>query len=225
MSQTPSTNPNQIIDALNWRYATKSFDGAKKLTTEQLNFVVDSMRLAPSSYGIQAWKFVDVSTPAIREELRKIGWDQAQFTDASHLFAFCSYIDPVSKAEEIVEKFVDDIVLQRGVTAESLEGYKNMMIGAMKTGNTTGLAEYTPHWLDNQLYIALGQTMAACAAVGIDTCPIEGFDIEKANQILGLDQLGLKVKSFLAVGFRDESDKYATTKKVRFSKDQVLIKI
>jgi nitroreductase / dihydropteridine reductase len=215
----------QILDSLNWRYATKFFDTTKKLSPGQVEFIKEAFRLSPSSYGIQAWKLIEIKSPEIRQKLKEIGWNQNQFTESSNLFAFCSYIDPVNKADELVSMYVDELVAQRGVTAESLEGYKTMMINAVKNGNTTGDASYSPQWLDNQLYIALGQTITACAMAGIDTCAMEGFDIEKANEILGFEKMGLQVKSFLAVGYRSSEDKYATTKKVRNALDKVFFEI
>jgi nitroreductase len=222
LTTTPTT---QILDSLNWRYATKSFDTGKKLTAEQVKFVKESFRLAPSSYGIQAWKLIEIKTPKLRQQLVEAGWNQTQFVEASNLFVFCSYTDPVSKADEIVGTFVDEIIDQRGVTAESLDGYKSMMTNAMKNGNTSGDPTKSATWLDNQLYLALGQTMTACALAGIDTCAMEGFDAGKVNEILGLEKLGLQAKCFLAVGFRNEQDKYATTKKVRNSLDKVFIEM
>lgn len=217
------TTPTQIIESLNWRYATKIFDPSKKLSSEQLNMVKESMRLAPSSYGIQAWKFIEITTPSIREQLKVIGWNQSQFTDASNLFAICTYIDPKPKAEELVQNYVDEIIKVREVDPESLEGYKGMMINAMNNGNTSGDPEYTPYWLDNQAYIVVGQVLTSCAAVGIDAIAIEGFDIAKANEILALDELGLCVKCFVAVGFRSEDDKYASAKKVRFTQEDLFV--
>jgi nitroreductase / dihydropteridine reductase len=205
----------QILDSLNWRYATKSFDTSKKLTGDQVEFIKEAMRLSPSSYGIQAWKLIEIKSPQLREEIKAEGWNQSQFTEASNLFAFCTYTDPVSRADELVETFVNEVIQQRQVTPESVVGYKNMMVNAMKNGNTTGDPTNTKNWLDNQLYLALGQTMTACALAGIDTCAMEGFDISKVNNILGVDKLGLQVKSFLAVGYRSPEDKYASTKKVR----------
>jgi nitroreductase / dihydropteridine reductase len=215
----------QILDSLNWRYATKSFDTTKKLTDEQVDFVKESMRLAPSSYGIQAWKFIEIKTPEIRQKIKEAGWGQSQYSEASNLFAFCSYADPASKADEIVNTYISETIQQRGVTIESLEGYKNMMLNAMKNGNTTGDPKLTKFWLDNQLYLALGQTMTTCALAGIDTCAMEGFDIIKVNEILGLKEHGLQVKCFLAVGSRNLEDKYATSKKVRNPIDKVFIEM
>jgi nitroreductase / dihydropteridine reductase len=217
---TPTT---QILDSLNWRYATKKFDTTKKLDENQLNFVKETLRLAPSSYGIQAWKFVDIQTPEIRQQIKEVGWNQNQFTEASHLIALCTYAYPKSRAEEIVNTYVQELILQRGVTTESLDGYKNMMINAIKNGNTTGDPELSAPWLDNQVYLALGQAMTSCAIAGIDTCAMEGFDIAKVNQILDLDKHGLKIKCFLAVGFRSPEDKYAETKKVRNHIDKVFL--
>jgi nitroreductase / dihydropteridine reductase len=219
------TPTDQILNSLNWRYATKAFDTDKKLTTEQVDFVKESMRLAPSSYGLQVWKFIEVKSPELRQQIREAGWNQGQYTDASNLFAFCSYIDPASKAEELVNSYVDQLISQRGVTAESLEGYKGMMMNSMKNGNTSGDPAKTGPWLDNQLYIALGQAMTSCALAGIDTCAMEGFDISKVSKILGLEKLGLQAKAFLAVGFRSDEDKYSAVKKVRNPIDKVFIEM
>jgi nitroreductase / dihydropteridine reductase len=220
-----ATPTAQILDSLNWRYATKSFDTTKKLTTEQVDFVKEAMRLSPSSYGIQAWKFIEVTTPETRQKITEAGWGQTQYSQASNLFVFCAYTNPVAKADDLVETYIQETVNQRGVTEESLEGYKNMMVKAMKNGNTSGNPSYSPYWLENQLYLALGQTMTACAMAGIDTCAMEGFDVAKVNEILGLDKLGLTVKCFLAVGYRSPEDKYATTKKVRNPIDKVFIEV
>jgi nitroreductase len=218
-----NTTPTQIIESLEWRYATKVFDPSRKLTSEQLNLVKESMRLTPSSYGIQAWKFIEIKTPELRQKLKEIGWNQAQFTDSSSIFAICTYINPNSKSEELVQDYVDEIVKIRGVEAESLDGYKGMMVNAVNNGNTTGNPEYTPYWLDNQAYIVVGQVLTACALAGIDAIAMEGFEINKANEILGLEELGLRVKCFVAVGFRSDDDKYATTKKVRFTQEDLFI--
>ncbi len=215
----------QILKVLNWRYATKSFDISKKLTDEQFNFVKEAMRLAPSSYGIQAWKFVEVKTFETRQKIKDIGWDQGQFVEASSLFAFCSYINPVENADQLVDKYIDELVSQRNTPKESLKGYQDMMANAMKNGNTSGDPLYSPYWLDNQLYLALGQTMTACALAGIDTCAMEGFDVAKANEILDLAKEGLRIKCFLAIGFRNTSDKYqpSITKKVRNTESQIFL--
>lgn len=221
MTKTTST----IIDSLNWRYATKAFDTSKKLTDEQVNFVKEAMRLTPSSYGIQAWKFVEVVTPEIREQIKAVGWGQSQYTDASNLFAICTYTEPNSKSEELVQAYIEDIAGVRDVETDSLEGYKGMMVNAVNNGNTSGDPSYTPYWLDNQAYIVVGQVLTACAIAGIDSCAMEGFDIKKVNEILGLDELGLRIKCFVCVGYRAEDDKYApeNTKKVRFSQEELFI--
>lgn len=168
-------------------------------------------------------EIVEIKTPEIREQLKAIGWNQDQFTDSSSLFAICTFIDPNSKSEELVQNYVDEIVKVREVEAESLEGYKGMMVNAMNNGNTTGDPQYTPFWLDNQAYIVIGQVLTACAIAGIDAIAMEGFDIAKANDILGLSVLGLRIKCFVAVGFRLEDDKYAATKKVRFTQEDLFI--
>ena len=221
--QNSLLTPAQITDSLNWRYATKSYDKTKKLTFEQVNLVRESLRLAASSYGLQAWKFIQIDTPETREKIKSLGWGQGQYTDASHLFALCTYTNPVENADKIVDEYVQDIIAQRGDSEESLAGYKGMMLNAVKNGNTSGNSDKTVAWLDHQVYIALGQAMTVCALAGIDTSPMEGFDVNGVNELLGLSELGLQVKVFLAVGFRSEEDKYSLSKKVRYGQDKLFI--
>jgi len=203
-----------IIETLNWRYATKKFDPTKKLSTEQLDTIMEAMRLAPSSFGIQPWKFYLVETPAIREEMKAASWGQAQVTDASHFVVVSSRI---GLQESDVDRFVDDIKKTRKQSSEDVAQYRDMMIGSV-----TGMsATDRDSWCARQSYIALGFGLSAAAQMGVDACPMEGFDPAKINDILGIEADGYTARAYMALGFRSPDDAYATEAKVRFPKESV----
>ncbi len=207
-----------IIEALNWRYATKGFDKEKKLTNEQIHTITEAMRLSASSYGLQPWKFIVVTNPEVRAQLRAAAWDQAQITDASHLIVLA-----VQKNVDasFVDKYVKSVADTRGLTVESLKGFGDMMKGSIQSRTP----EQTKEWSSRQVYIALGTGLAAAASEGIDACPMEGFDNAKFDEILGLGAMDLESRVLLAVGFRDPSDATAAYKKSRFAESEVIIEV
>ena len=205
-----------LQNALTWRYATKVFDPAAKLSDAQFEELLEVLRLTPSSFGLQPWKFIVVRDAALREQLKPASWGQGQVTEASHLIvlAVMKQITP-----EYVDHFVESIATTRAVTAESLKGYRGMMLKSL-TGKTE--AE-TVQWASLQAYIALGSLMTAAALRGIDTCPMEGFERDKYDDILGLAPLGLTTAVVCPVGHRSAQDKYAAMAKVRFGRDELVI--
>lgn len=207
---------DELTTALTWRYATKVFDPAAKLTDAQFEALLEVLRLTPSSFGLQPWKFIVVRDPAVREQLKPASWGQGQVTEASHLIvlAVMKQVTP-----EYVDHFVESIAKTRAVTAESLKGYRGMMVKSL-TGKTE--AE-TVQWASLQAYIALGSLMTVAALQGIDTCPMEGFERDKYDAILGLAPLGLTTAVVCPVGHRSAQDKYAAMAKVRFSRDELVI--
>ena len=202
--------------ALTWRYATKVFDPAAKLSDAQFEELLEVLRLTPSSFGLQPWKFIVVRDAALREQLKPASWGQGQVTEASHLIvlAVMKQITP-----EYVDHFVESIATTRGVTAESLKGYRGMMLKSL-VGKTE--AE-TVQWASLQAYIALGSLMTAAALRGIDTCPMEGFERDKYDAILDLAPLGLTTAVVCPVGHRSAEDKYAAMAKVRFPRSELVI--
>lgn len=204
-----------MTNPLLWRYATKTFDSTKKLSPAQLETVTESLRLAPSSYGLQPWKFLVITDPALRATLKGHSWNQAQITDASHLVVLLAKDD---MDEAYIAKYIDEIATTRGVAKETLETF----FGMMKGGILGMPAEQKKIWMDKQVYIAMGQCMAVCAEEGIDTCPMEGFDKAKYDEILNLKGTGFHTVLVLPVGFRAESDVYAKAAKVRKSKAEVI---
>jgi nitroreductase len=206
-----------IIDALNWRYATKAFDKDKKLSESQLMAVTEAMRLSASSFGLQPWKFIVVTDPEIRKALRAAAWDQSQITDASHLIV----IAVNSRTIPLVDSYMQSIADTRGIPVEALKGFSDSIKGSL-AGKTP---QEIKDWSSRQLYIALGIGLVAAASESIDACPMEGFDPQKFDEILGLTKMGLESRALLALGFRSPDDKTASYKKVRFPRSEVFIEV
>ncbi len=205
---------NQIIEALKNRYATKVFDTNKKVSDADLQTILESARLAPSSFGIEAWKFLVVNNPEIRAQLRAAGYDQPKFTDASHLIVLARRTDSENISNELIER----TAATQGKTVEDLAGLKQMVDGsiAFKTGTNT-----FDSWTAAQTYIALGVMIETSALMGVDSCPMEGFDAQKVDEILGLADKKLAVVTILALGYRGD-DAYATLPKTRRNFDEVV---
>jgi nitroreductase len=210
--------PAQLLASLEWRYATKAFD-ARKLPDATWAALEESLRLAPSSYGLQPWKFIVVNDPALRAKLRPVSWNQSQVTDASHLVVFARRTEVT---ETDVNEFFNQMVSERGADATKLEPYRQMMLGGVVKGKDAAAQK---DWAARQVYIALGQLMGAAAAMAIDTCPLEGIDPDAYTEILGLKGTGYEVVVACAVGYRSSEDKYAGMKKIRFPAARVISRV
>ncbi len=197
------------IDALKWRYATKQFDTTKQLTTEQVAALKESLCLAPSSFGLQPWHFVVVENRELRAKLRAAGYDQPQFTDASHLFILATEknIDAV-----LIERYLQSIATVKGVAIEQLAGFRGMLSGAIGAKGEDGARD----WAARQVYIALGVLLTTAATLEIDAAPMEGFDPKTVDEILGLEERGLQSRVVVALGYRLNSDEAAFGPKVRY---------
>jgi len=209
-------NESQLIERLSWRYAVKKFDPNKKITASIWQALEDAIVLSPSSYGLQPWKFLVVQTPEIRAKLKAVSWNQPQVEDCSHYVVLLAK-NNVSEAD--VQKYVDRIVQVRGVPKDSLTGYFDMMVGDVVKGPRS---RWVKEWATRQCYIALGQAMASAAMLGVDTCPMEGLDPEKYDEILGLNASGYHTVCALAVGYRHQDDRLAAAKKVRFPNPEIV---
>ncbi len=205
-----------IIDDMNWRYAVKEFDNTKKLSSEQLDNVLESLRLSSSSFGLQPWKFVVIETQSIKEKLLEHSWNQRQVVDASQVIVLCA---PTNFGDTHINAFLESTAKTRNQSMESLDGYKKMMEGFLSRKDEAGLKV----WMNKQIYIALGHMLTACAAMRIDTCPMEGFIASKYDEILNLKDKNLTSVVVCPVGFRSENDKYAHAGKVRYSKEEIFI--
>lgn len=210
-----TTTPSDLTQALAWRYATKKFD-TRKLPAETWAALRDSLVQTPSSFGLQPWKFVVVESPEARARLKPVSWDQTQVTDASHLVVFARRSE---MTEADINRHISRILSVRGLPAEKLEPYRQMMLAyVVKAKDAAAQRE----WAARQCYIALGQLMAAAAVMRVDTCALEGIDPAKYDEILGLRAEGYETVVACAVGYRAADDAYAQAAKVRFPADEVI---
>jgi nitroreductase len=207
-----------ILEKLNWRYATKGYDAAKKVSAEDWATLEQSMILAPSSFGIQPYKFIVITDQETKEKLKPAAYGQTQITDASHIVVF-AHKKTLTNAD--IEHFVDRIVEVRGVPRETLTDYENIMKGSAKQATDGGYVEV---WNSRQAYIALGFLLQTAALLNIDATPMEGFDAAQFNEILGLTDYSAVVVA--AVGYRDvEKDWLANLPKVRMPQEELVEKI
>jgi nitroreductase len=218
MMHSPATTPDALLAALNWRYATKKFDPAKKIAPALWATLEQSLILSASSYGLQPWRFVVVTNPEVRTKLRAVSWNQPQITDSSHLVVFCRKAQ-VTTAD--VDAFIARVAEVRGAPLESLKGYRDMMAGHMSKPETLPGGDMTTY-TRSQTYIALGFFLSAAAMLGVDACPMEGFDPKKYDEILDLPAQGYHAAVVGAAGYRAGDDPIAAMKKVRHARETMI---
>ncbi|HEV2695256.1 MAG TPA: NAD(P)H-dependent oxidoreductase [Verrucomicrobiae bacterium] len=212
-------NSQQLLAQLNWRYATKQFDAQRKISAHDWSTLEEALLLTPSSGGLQPWHFIVVTDPAVRAKLKPASYGQAQITDASHLVVFTA---KTNFGEADVDAHLKNVATIQGVDIEKLAPLRNMLVG----GIVKSMDETTRHaWARNQTYIALGNLLTSAAALGIDACPMEGFDRAHYDEILGLKAKGLATAVIATLGYRSAADKYAGAPKVRFPKTQIFTHI
>ena len=202
----------QLIDALEWRYACKKFDAEKRISESDLQTILDSIRLTPTSYGLQPIKVLLIETTELREKIKPIAWNQAQVVDASHLLVFCHH---TAISESYVDQHVTLMADTRNVSTEKLQGFGTHVKSAIANMED----EHVKQWTSNQTYIALGQVLLSCALLKIDATPMEGFDKDKLNELLNLSSQGLSASLLCPIGFRHPEDANIAAKKVRKTKE------
>jgi nitroreductase len=207
-----------LLENLNWRYATKKFDATKKISSEDLNTLKEAVRLSASSYGLQPYKVVIVENPEIREQLKAAAYGQTQITDASQLFIFAN---DLNVGAESVDAYIKNISETRGVPADALAGFSDMMKGTIANLSN----DHKNIWTAKQTYIALGTLLSAASELKIDATPMEGFNAAAFNEILGFDKLGLNASVIATVGYRHGEDDTQHYKKVRKSHEELFITI
>src|SRR5438552_2534641 len=209
-------NAKQLLNRLNWRYATKQFDPNRKISAEDWATIEDALLLTPSSGGLQPWKFIVITDPAVRAKLLPASYGQPQITNASHLVVFAGK-NNFSEAD--VDALINRTAATRGVAVQSLAQYRGMLVG----GIVQALDEKARDaWARNQAYIALGNLLTSAAMLGIDACPMEGFDRAQYDEILGLNAQGYASAVIATLGYRAATDQLANAPKVRFPKEQIL---
>tara|TARA_R110002051_G_scaffold137396_2_gene209848 strand:- start:8439 stop:9071 length:633 start_codon:yes stop_codon:yes gene_type:complete len=207
-----------ILDKLSWRYATKKFDNSKKVSKEDLNTILEAARLTPSSYGLQPYHILAIEDNNIKAKLRKVSFDQPQITDASYIIVLAN--KPTFDGN-MVDDYIDNIIETRGVSSKDVEGFSQMMKSSL-----LDLPDVQKNaWTTSQAYIILGNIMTIAAEMKIDTCPLEGFDKNQYNKILGLNDKNLNAAVVLAIGYRSADDATQNYPKVRYSREQIITHI
>ncbi len=205
----------ELLQKLNWRYAVKKFDPAKKLSAAEWKVLEDVLILTPTSYGLQPYKFLVIQDPKLRAQLRAVSWNQSQVEEASH---FVVFLARETMDEAYITKFIARNAEVRNTSPDKFQGYKELMLKNLVQNNSKDI----PEWSARQAYIALGNLMTAAATLDIDTCPLEGLDPVKYDEILGLKGSGYYTLAACAVGHRHAEDAYAQATKVRWERKDLI---
>src|SRR5476649_2137051 len=206
----------QLLSALNWRYATKFFDATKKIPADTWQALEQALVLTPTSYGLQPYKFLVINNPAKRAELLPHSWGQKQVVNASHFVVFTARTE---MKEADVDRFIKRTTDVRKLPDGAFNPYRDMMMGDVVSGPRSKIAH---EWATRQAYIALGNLMTVAAVLGVDPCPMEGLNPAEYDSILDLEGTDYKTVVACALGYRAADDKYASLPKVRFeTKDLV----
>ncbi len=205
-----------LLSNLNWRYATKKYDPTKKLSKESLDAILEAVRLAPTSSGLQPFEVLVVTDKAVREKLCAAGFDQPQFTEASQILVFAAWDNYTA---ERINKVFQHLHAERGTPPASTDAYRENLV---KTYTAKSAQENFEH-AARQAYIALGMAVAAAAELKVDSTPMEGFDPAAFDQILGLKAKGLRTVAVVALGYRDAANDWLVNlKKVRRPKAELI---
>ena len=208
---------DHLLNALEWRYATKKMNG-EKIPQDKLEKILEATRLAPSSYGLTPYNVIVVEDQKLKEELQGACYGQTQLTDSSAVLVFATWDDVT---EEAVDIYIQETATQRGIGVEMLGEFSGMIKGSLS--NMT--QDQKISWAQRQAYIGLGFALVAAATEEVDSTPMEGFVPSSVDTVLGLEELGLKSVVVLPLGYRDtENDYLASLKKVRWENEKFFIK-
>jgi nitroreductase len=205
-----------LLQALHWRYAVKAFDAGRTIPADTWEALEKVLVLSPSSYGLQPWRFLVITSPELRAELQPFSWNQSQITDCSHLVVF---LRQRCVSEGDLQRLLARTAEVRGVPEDSLAGYGDLMRKDLIEGPRS---ELIGNWAANQVYIALGNLLTSAAVLGIDTCPIEGFSPSDYDRLLGLETSPYQSAVVCACGYRSADDRYASLAKVRYTANELI---
>ena len=204
-----------LLDALQWRYATKQFNPTAKIAPELWATLEQTLVLAPSSYGLQPWKFVVVTSQSLKDQLPAAAWGQPQPRDCSHFMVFAA---KQTVEDAFVAKFIQRTASIRGVRTDSLNAMKDAILSKLHRMGSSHL-----NWTSRQCYIALGFVLEAAALLKVDACPMEGIIPEQLDPLLGLTDSGYTSVVACALGYRSANDAYASQAKVRSENKDVIV--
>jgi len=187
---------NNFLEAMNFRHACKVFDETKKISDDEIHYILEAGVKSPSSFGMEAWKFLVVTDDTLKAKLRPLCWNQLQITSSSHLIIILAGIDSLKpKSGEPQKRFA-----RRNMPQEKLEFYIDLYASHLE--KTLSSDENIYAWSARQTYIAAANMMTAAAVIGIDSCPIEGFEKEKVEEVLELDTSKYQLAMMLPLGYR-----------------------
>jgi nitroreductase len=205
----------ELLDKLNWRYAAKAMNGTK-VSQEKIDRIIEAARLAPTSSGLQPFEIMVVKNQGVKEQIRPVAWNQSMITDCSHLLVFCAWD---TYTEDRINEAFDLVNDVRGFKNEGWEAYRQQLLNLYPKQE----AETNFNHAAKQAYIAFSAAIIAAAYEAVDCTPIEGFDPEAVDQILGLREKGLRSCVLLPIGYRDaENDWLVNLKKVRKSTENIV---
>lgn len=205
-----------IIEALEWRYATKKFDDSKRVSEADITLLKQAISLTATSFGLQPFRVVLINDKATKAKLRAAAYDQPQLTTASHVFVLAA---KTGMTAEYVDGFIEMMAEQRGVPLDAISGYGDYIKGSV----TSKSPAFLESWNKRQAYIALGSLLAAAGELKVDACPMEGFDSARFDDILGLTEKGLTATVICPVGYRSEDDATQHANKVRLPLDELFL--
>lgn len=186
---------SQLLEQLQWRYATKKMDPAKAVPQDKVDRIIEAARLAPSSSGLQPYEVIVVSSPEVRARIQAAAHNQAQITDGSHVLVFAAWDN---YTPERINHMFDLNVSMRGGTNEGWENYRKMLL----TNYPARSAQENFEHAARQAYIALGASLIAAAFEKVDCTPMEGFDPATVDAILNLSDKGLRSVAIMPLGYR-----------------------
>lgn len=205
-----------LIKQLNWRYAVKKMNGEQP-DAEKIQTLFEAIRLTASSYGFQPYKLVVVSDQKLKNKLMPASFDQEKVPMASHMLVLAI---KTNTDEEMVNNFVKQNAKIRNEPEDSFSGLKHKIVKKLDKYSKQGTLD---SWKAKQAYIALGNVLTSAAVLGIDACPMEGFEPEKYDKILGLTEKHLSAAVVCAIGVRSEEDDYQLKKKVRWDAEDFFV--
>lgn len=207
-----------VLDNLQWRYATKRMNG-HKVPAEKLERILEAIRLAPTSIGLQPFTVFVIEDKATRGKIAPAIYNQPQITEGSHVLVFAAWKD---YSPEKIDAYLDQMATLRSVEVSALNGLKSMIVGAVSGKSPEGLLD----WNMRQAYIAFGVAIVAAAEEKVDATPMEGFDADALDIALGLNEKGLHSAVVLALGYRDEKNDHMNgAAKVRREKEKLFVRI
>ena len=209
---------NNILDALEWRYAVKKFDDKASLTEQQILEVKNAFNLSASSYGLQPYKMIVVQNPDLKEKLVPASYGQQQILQSAALLVFAVRTD---FGMDYIDQYFEDMSVKRQIPLENLEGYKNFMKGSFANKSEDEILS----WATNQVYLTMGHMLVSLAALKIDACPMEGLDPNSYDKILDLEAKQLKTIVAMPIGVRAKDDATASALKVRKDLSEIIVEL